>query len=79
LFVVILYLVIQQLEGNIIVPKVMQKAVGLNPIVVIVVILLGAKLAGVLGALLSIPVTVAIMTIAGDWLGVVADEARGGK
>ena len=79
LFVVILYLVIQQLEGNIIVPKVMQKAVGLNPIVVIVVILLGAKLAGVLGALLSIPVTVAIMTIAGDWLGVVADEARGTK
>lgn len=67
LLVVILYFVIQQLEGNILVPKVMQKAVGMNPIVVIVVILLGSKLAGVLGAVLSIPVAVSIMTIAGDW------------
>jgi predicted PurR-regulated permease PerM len=79
LLVLILYLVIQQLEGNILVPKVMQKTVGLNPIVVIVVILLGAKIAGVLGALLSIPVAVAIMTIAGDWFGVVAEEVRAKK
>ena len=79
LLVVILYLVIQQLEGNIIVPKVMQRAVGLNPIVVIVVILLGAKLAGVLGAILSIPVAVAVMTIAGDWFGVLVEEVRGEK
>jgi len=79
LLVIVLYLVIQQLEGNIIVPKVMQKTVGLNPIVVIVVILLGAKLAGVLGALLSIPVTVSIMTVAGDWFGLVAEEVHGEK
>ncbi len=79
LLVVILYLVIQQLEGNIIVPKVMQRAVGLNPIVVIVVILLGAKLAGVLGAILAIPVAVAVMTIAGDWFGVLVEEVRGDK
>ncbi|MDP3995095.1 MAG: AI-2E family transporter [bacterium] len=79
LLVVILYLVIQQLEGNIIVPKVMQRAVGLNPIVVIVAILLGAKLAGVLGAILAIPVTVAVMTVAGDWFGVMVDEIRGEK
>ncbi|MDP6756283.1 MAG: AI-2E family transporter, partial [Patescibacteria group bacterium] len=79
LLVVILYLVIQQLEGNVIVPKVMQKTVGLNPIVVIVVILVGAKIAGVLGALLAIPVAVTLMTVAGDWLGVVSEEIRGEK
>jgi predicted PurR-regulated permease PerM len=77
LLVVILYLVIQQLEGSIIVPKVMQKTLGLNPIVVIVVILLGAKLAGILGALLAIPVAVALMTVAGDWFGVMSEEIRG--
>ncbi len=77
LFVLILYLVIQQLEGNIIVPKVMQKTVGLNPIVVIVVILLGAKIAGVLGAVLSLPVTLAIMVVARDWYGVQIDEVMG--
>lgn len=68
-FVLILYIVIQQLENNIIVPKVMQKAVGLNPIVVMVAILLGAKLAGVLGALLAIPVATAVMVGARDWFG----------
>jgi len=76
LFVLILYIVIQQLENNVIVPKVMQKTVGLNPIVVILVILLGAKLAGVLGALLSIPVAVSIMTIAGDWFGTEEEGSR---
>jgi predicted PurR-regulated permease PerM len=79
LLVVILYLVIQQLEGNVIVPKVMQKTVGLNPIVVIVVILVGAKVAGILGALLSIPVAVTLMTVAGDWFGIVGEEIRGEK
>jgi len=69
IFVVILYIVVQQLENNIIVPKVMAKAVGLNPIVVIVAILLGAKLAGVLGAVLAIPVATAVMVGARDWFG----------
>ncbi|MEK7165038.1 MAG: AI-2E family transporter [Patescibacteria group bacterium] len=75
LFVLILYIVIQQLENNVIVPKVMQKAVGLNPIVVMVAILLGAKLAGVLGALLAIPVATALMVVAGDWWGVEAQKS----
>ncbi len=79
LFVIVLYFVIQQLENNIIVPKVMQKAVGLNPIVVIIVLLLGAKVAGVLGVLLSIPIAVSVMTVAGDWLEDVSDESNSVK
>lgn len=58
LFVVILYLVIQQLENNLIVPKVMQRAVGLNPIIVLIVMLIGAKLAGITGVILAVPVTI---------------------
>jgi predicted PurR-regulated permease PerM len=42
--VAIFYLFVQQLEGHILVPQVMKKAVGLNPIVVIVVLLIGARL-----------------------------------
>ncbi|HEX9664916.1 MAG TPA: AI-2E family transporter [Patescibacteria group bacterium] len=59
-FVIILYIIIQQVENHILVPKVMQKTVGLNPIIVIVALLVGAKLAGVLGALLAVPVATAI-------------------
>ncbi|MCC7357095.1 AI-2E family transporter [Candidatus Uhrbacteria bacterium] len=57
---VAMLVLIQQLENHIIVPKVMQKAVGLNPLVSIVALLVGARLFGVIGALLSIPVTTTI-------------------
>lgn len=57
-FVVILYIIIQQLENNLLVPKIMQKVTGLNPIVVIIVMLLGARLMGMLGIILAIPFTI---------------------
>ena len=56
LSVIILYFVIQELENHLIVPKIMSKAVGMNALVVILVILVGAKLGGIVGALLAIPV-----------------------
>lgn len=49
------YIVIQLLENNLLVPRIMQKAVGLNPIVVILGIIIGGKLLGILGALLAVP------------------------
>lgn len=49
------FLVIQQLENNLLVPKIMEKAVGLHPVVVIIGVILGGKFAGILGALLSAP------------------------
>lgn len=56
-------IVIQQFEGHIIVPKVMQKAVGLNPLVSIIALLVGAKLFGITGALLAIPVATAVSAV----------------
>ncbi|MBI4100506.1 AI-2E family transporter [Candidatus Microgenomates bacterium] len=50
-----LYFVIQQLENNLIVPKLMQKAVGIDPLVTILALMIGAKLMGTLGALLAVP------------------------
>ncbi len=41
----------------------MQKAVGLNPVVILVALLIGAKLYGITGAILAIPVTAALATI----------------
>jgi len=54
--VIALYFLIQQLENNFIVPKVMQKAVGLHPLVTIIALMIGFKLGGVGGAVLAIPV-----------------------
>lgn len=62
----LVYLVIQQFEGHVIIPQVMKKAVGLNPIVIILSLLIGAKLAGVLGAIIAIPIATAIGLFLGD-------------
>lgn len=67
MLVIGLYVIIQQLENHVIVPKVMGKSVDLNPLVVIVVILMGAKIGGVIGALLSVPVATALSVFLGDF------------
>lgn len=60
IYTAILYLVIQQLENNVIVPKVMGRNTGLNPVVVILAILTGGRLAGVIGALLAVPIATVV-------------------
>ena len=60
LLTLLLYVVIQQLENQIIVPKIMEKAVGISPVVSIVALLVGAELFGVPGAILAIPVATAL-------------------
>lgn len=61
------YVVVQQLEGNVLVPRIMSKAVGLNPFIVILAILIGGKLYGLMGVLLSVPMAAAISVVAEDW------------
>lgn len=63
LVVLLLYIAIQQLENHVFVPQVMRRSVGLNPIVSIVVILIGIRLGGVVGGLVSIPVATIIAVI----------------
>lgn len=61
--VIILYIVIQKTEGYILVPKVMEKTVGTSPLVVLLSLLIGFKLAGVLGILLAVPLAGALTVI----------------
>jgi predicted PurR-regulated permease PerM len=53
--VIIFYILLQALENNLLVPKIMEKAVGLNPIVIIIGVLIGSKFLGIIGALLAVP------------------------
>lgn len=64
----VLYLVIQQIENHLVVPYVMKKVVGLPPLVTIIALLVGAKLAGIAGAILAVPVVVTGETIISEWL-----------
>lgn len=56
-------ILVQQLENNLIVPKVMQKTTGLNPIVTLLSIMIGFKLGGPLLAVLSLPVVLSARVI----------------
>jgi len=58
LAVAALFFIVQQLENNFIVPMVMSKVVGIQPPVLIIALLIGAKLAGIGGAFLAVPIIV---------------------
>lgn len=56
-----LYVIIQQLEGYLIAPIVMNKLTGVSPLVVILSVLIGVQLAGFWGLILAVPVAVTIL------------------
>jgi len=61
-----LYLVVQQFEAHLIYPVVVKKVVGVPPLLVILALIVGAKLAGFLGILLSVPIAAAIQEFVAD-------------
>ncbi len=61
--VIILYVVIQQIEGNTLVPFVMNRTVDLNPLTVIVAVLFGGAIFGIVGAVLGVPAAVLIQVL----------------
>jgi predicted PurR-regulated permease PerM len=64
-----LYFLIHQLENNLVVPVVMKRAINLSPFLTILSLMIGSQLAGIAGAVLSIPIVLMIRAIV---LGVVA-------
>jgi predicted PurR-regulated permease PerM len=66
--VVVFFIVYQQVENHILQPIVYGRTVQLSPLVVLISVLIGAELAGVLGALAAIPVAGSIQVVFIDWL-----------
>lgn len=66
LLVVGLYVVVQQFEAHLIYPVVVKKVVGIPPLLVILALLVGFKLVGFLGVLLSVPVAGTIQELVSD-------------
>ncbi|OGD24821.1 hypothetical protein A2819_01090 [Candidatus Azambacteria bacterium RIFCSPHIGHO2_01_FULL_40_24] len=60
LWTLVFFVAIQQLENHILVPLLIKKLVGLNPVAVILAILVGAKLGGILGILLAVPLAAVV-------------------
>jgi predicted PurR-regulated permease PerM len=61
--VIALYIVIQQVENNFIVPKVMGKVSGFSPLVILLALLIGTNFFGFVGAILAVPSTIITVVI----------------
>jgi predicted PurR-regulated permease PerM len=66
--VLIFFVVYQQIENHLLQPLVYGRTVQLSPLIVLIAVLIGASLAGVLGALGAIPIAGALQVLVLDWL-----------
>lgn len=66
LWVIVLYVIVQQVENHLIYPLVVRKAVGVPPLLVIIALLVGGKLGGFFGFILAVPIAAAIVEYVND-------------
>ena len=59
-------LLIQQIEGNILAPKITADSTNIHPIVIIIILLIGEKIGGVCGMILAVPIGVILKVIYDD-------------
>lgn len=63
IFTIVWYTLIQEAEAHVVVPRVMRASVGLSPVLTIIALLIGARLLGIAGALLAVPVAAASQVV----------------
>jgi predicted PurR-regulated permease PerM len=63
ILVVVAYVIIQQIENHILSPLLLGKTVRLHPIIIIISLLVGAKLLGIVGALIAVPFTLCLSAV----------------
>lgn len=65
--VLLFYILLQQVEGNLIVPMLYRRVLGLHPVIVIFAFLIGARLGGIIGMILAVPFAAVAMEFLGDF------------
>ena len=63
ILILVAFIIIQQIESNIIGPRLLAHGVGLHPLVVIVAVLIGIEVAGIWGALFAVPGTAILVSV----------------
>jgi len=65
---VALVFLIQQLENYVLVPKIMEKSVGVSPIITLLCLAIGLRIAGVIGILIAVPVFISLQVVVKDYI-----------
>ena len=68
LFVIIFFVVQQQFENHVLVPKIMERQVGVSAVVVILALLIGGNLLGIAGAILAVPTAAILQVLIVEWM-----------
>ena len=74
-----LYFIVQFLENHLLVPKIMQQAVGVNPLVSIIALMSGFRLAGPTGAILALPVILILQSLGREFFSFKRLSGLGGE
>ena len=69
LLVILFFVVQQQIENHVLVPKVMERQVGVSAVTVIVALLVGGNLLGIPGAILAVPTVAILHVLFTEWMG----------
>lgn len=76
LFVIIFFIVQQQFENHVLVPKIMERQVGVSPVTVILALLIGGNLLGIPGAILAVPTAAILQVLVTEWRATTDRSAR---
>jgi predicted PurR-regulated permease PerM len=68
LLVTIFFVLQQQFENHVLVPKVMERQVGVSAVTVILALLIGGKLMGITGAILAVPTAAILQVVFAEWI-----------
>src|SRR5688572_32354143 len=74
LFVAIFFLVQQQIENHVLVPKVMERQVGVSAGMVIMALLIGGSLLGIVGAILAVPTAAIVQVVFQEFIAQNAED-----
>jgi predicted PurR-regulated permease PerM len=66
--VIVFFVIQQQIENHVLVPKVMERQVGVSPVTVIVALLIGGNLLGIPGAILAVPTAAILQVLFTEWM-----------
>jgi predicted PurR-regulated permease PerM len=68
LFVILFFVLQQQFENHVLVPKVMERQVGVSAVTVILALLIGGNLLGIAGAILAVPTAAILQVLLTEWM-----------
>lgn len=64
---VAVFILIQQIENHVLVPLIMSRAIGVDPVMIVIAMIAGSEISGLVGVVLAVPVVIILQEVADNW------------